>query len=178
MELTQAFLSEMLGVRCTFEVAMGSFEGALDPKLESSGSSRILPQAISSRTGTGKSRCSAPAAFDARRPARTCSRAGTGKHWRKHMRNLMAIILVTAAAVLGAQASAQQPNQNVQEQADKGIKTQNSGASGLVADQEKSGASAHPPGQPNKTSDTGAAATAPTANKAIVAGGIGAEGLR
>ena len=80
------------------------------------------------------------------------------------MRNLTAILFVTATATLGAPAVAQQPvNQKVQEQADKGIKTENSGASGYVADQDKSGASAHPPGQPNKTSDTGAAATAPSA---------------
>lgn len=79
------------------------------------------------------------------------------------MRNLTAILFVTATAALGAPALAQQPaNQNVQEQADKGIKTENSGASGYVADQDKSGASAHPPGQPNKTSDTGAA-SAPSA---------------
>jgi hypothetical protein len=72
---------------------------------------------------------------------------------RKHMRTLTAVILMTAATALGAPAQAQQPtNQTVQDEADKGIKTQNSGASGYVADQEKSGAAAHPPGQPDKAS--------------------------
>jgi hypothetical protein len=37
------------------------------------------------------------------------------------------------------------------EQADKGVKTRNSGESGYVADQDKPGASAHPPGQPEQT---------------------------
>jgi Protein of unknown function (DUF3606) len=51
------------------------------------------------------------------------------------------------------------PSEQMQQEADKGIKTRNSGASGYVADQEKPGASAHPPGQPLTTgssSQTGA----------------------
>jgi hypothetical protein len=80
------------------------------------------------------------------------------------MRTLTAVILMTAATALGAPAQAQQPtNQTVQDEADKGIKTQNSGASGYVADQDKSGAAAHPPGQPDKASAAGAAGTAPSA---------------
>jgi hypothetical protein len=42
-----------------------------------------------------------------------------------------------------------EPNEQMQRDADKGVKTRNSGASGYVADQDKSGASAHPPGQPS-----------------------------
>jgi hypothetical protein len=45
-----------------------------------------------------------------------------------------------------------QPSQQMQEDADKGIKTRNSGDSGYVADQERPGASAHPPGQPDSNS--------------------------
>ena len=45
-----------------------------------------------------------------------------------------------------------QPSQQMQEDADKGVKTRNSGESGYVADQERPGASAHPPGQPDSTS--------------------------
>jgi hypothetical protein len=39
------------------------------------------------------------------------------------------------------------PDEQMQRDADKGVKTRNSGEAGYVADQEKSGASAHPPGQ-------------------------------
>jgi len=39
-----------------------------------------------------------------------------------------------------------QANEQMQRDADKGIKTHNSGQSGFVGDQEKPGASAHPPG--------------------------------
>jgi hypothetical protein len=42
------------------------------------------------------------------------------------------------------------PNEQMQREADKGAKTRNSGESGYVADQDKPGASAHPPGQPNE----------------------------
>jgi hypothetical protein len=44
-----------------------------------------------------------------------------------------------------------QPSQQIQDDADKGIKTRNSGDSGLVADQEKPAAAAHPPGQPDQS---------------------------
>ena len=48
-----------------------------------------------------------------------------------------------------------QSDQQMQDEADKGVKTRNSGDSGLVADQEKPGAAAHPPGQPeNSTTGT------------------------
>jgi hypothetical protein len=43
------------------------------------------------------------------------------------------------------------PNEQMQREADKGVKTHNSGESGYVADQDKPGASAHPPGQPETT---------------------------
>jgi hypothetical protein len=46
---------------------------------------------------------------------------------------------------------ANEPNAQMQRDADKGIKTRNSGESGYVADQDKPGASAHPPGQPEQT---------------------------
>jgi hypothetical protein len=43
-----------------------------------------------------------------------------------------------------------QPNEQMQREADKGAKTRNSGESGYVADQDKPGASAHPPRQTGK----------------------------
>jgi hypothetical protein len=49
------------------------------------------------------------------------------------------------------------PNEQLQRDADKGIKTRNSGQSGYVADQDKPGASAHPPGQPGSEQTTGSA---------------------
>lgn len=47
------------------------------------------------------------------------------------------------------------------EEADKGVKTRNSGDSGYVGDQEKTGASAHPPGRPESEQTTGSSTTAP-----------------
>jgi hypothetical protein len=43
----------------------------------------------------------------------------------------------------------------MQRDADKGIKTRNSGESGYVADQDKPAASAHPPGRPESEQTTG-----------------------
>jgi hypothetical protein len=45
--------------------------------------------------------------------------------------------------------------EQMQSDADKGIKTRNSGESGYVAEQEKPGASAHPPGRPEANPTTG-----------------------
>jgi hypothetical protein len=50
---------------------------------------------------------------------------------------------------------ASEPNEQMQRNADKGVKTRNSGESGYVADQDKPGASAHPPGQPLSEQTTG-----------------------
>ncbi|MBV9559568.1 MAG: hypothetical protein JOY90_03770 [Bradyrhizobium sp.] len=47
-----------------------------------------------------------------------------------------------------------EPNEQMQRDADKGVKTRNSGASGYVADQDKPGAAAHPPGQPESGQTT------------------------
>lgn len=76
------------------------------------------------------------------------------------MKKLTAAVLVASALTVGP-ALAQQatPNQNLQNEADKGIKTHNSGASGNVGSQESPGAAAHPPGQPA----TGGASTATSA---------------
>ena len=48
-----------------------------------------------------------------------------------------------------------EPNEQMQRDADKGLKTRNSGQSGFVADQDKPGASAHPPGRPESEQTTG-----------------------
>jgi hypothetical protein len=65
-----------------------------------------------------------------------------------------------------------QSDKQMQEEADKGIKTRNSGESGFVGQQESPGASAHPPGRPdaggNQTTGSGAGS----------AGGQGSETSR
>ena len=53
-----------------------------------------------------------------------------------------------------------EPNEQMQRDADKGIKTRNSGESGYVADQDKPGALADPPGRPENEQTTGS--TSPT----------------
>jgi hypothetical protein len=52
-------------------------------------------------------------------------------------------------------APSEQPSGQMQRDADKGAKTRNSGESGYVANQDKPGASAHPPGQPESEQTTG-----------------------
>src|SRR5213080_3634985 len=65
-----------------------------------------------------------------------------------------------AIAVLPAQAQQStapgqqmQSEKQMQEEADKGIKTRDSGESGFVGQQETPGASAHPPGRPDPSSN-------------------------
>jgi hypothetical protein len=96
------------------------------------------------------------------------------------MRTAILALIVVAGSAIAFQATAQQqqaapseqtkeemhrdvdkglksgePNEQMQRDADKGVKTRNSGASGYVADQDKPGASAHPPGQPGSEQTTG-----------------------
>ena len=71
---------------------------------------------------------------------------------RSHVAALLAVLPLIATPV-----AAQQPgptpqagvNQNVQTDADKGIKTRNSGESGYVANQDKPGTASHAPGEAN-----------------------------
>jgi hypothetical protein len=77
------------------------------------------------------------------------------------MRTVLAIVLVTVVAA---------PCPWVQAQ------TSNSGASGYVGDQEKPGASAHPPGQPTGTTTTGNDVSGATSAQNSGAGIGGAPG--
>jgi hypothetical protein len=95
------------------------------------------------------------------------------------MRTLILAIIVVAGSAIAFQATAQQQPQAApseltkdqmdkglktsqpNEEADKGVKTRNSGGSGYVGDQEKQGASAHPPGRPNSQQTTGSQTGAP-----------------
>jgi hypothetical protein len=82
----------------------------------------------------------------------------------KLMRTSILAILVAFGTVITIPATAQQQTgaqpqigpdqQQMQNDADKGAKTRNSGESGYVADQEKPGASAHPPGKPDTQQTT------------------------
>jgi hypothetical protein len=76
-----------------------------------------------------------------------------------------AIVLLTAGAIATGPVMAQQasPIQNQQSEADKSVKTRNSGESSYVGDQEKSGASAQPPGRPDSAAASGNATTSPSA---------------
>ena len=68
------------------------------------------------------------------------------------MRTSILAMIIAFGTTIAAPALAQQsgePSQKMQDEANKGVKTRNSGDSGLVADQEKPGAAAHPPGQPD-----------------------------
>jgi hypothetical protein len=62
---------------------------------------------------------------------------------------------VIAVPALAQQSTGTSSQQQMQDEADKGIKTRNSGESGYVGEQEKPGASSHVPGQPDtKSSQT------------------------
>jgi hypothetical protein len=95
------------------------------------------------------------------------------------MRTSILAMVVVAGSAIAFQATAQQaapsdltkeqiqqrdadkglktsePNEQMQRDADKGVKTRNSGESGFVADQDKPGAAAHPPGRPEGGQTTG-----------------------
>jgi hypothetical protein len=95
------------------------------------------------------------------------------------------ILAVTAAfgIAIAAPALAQQsttPGQQriqsdkqMQEEADKGIKTRDSGESGFVGQQQTPGASAHPPGRPDSSSSQ-----TTTGSSAGTGGGQGSETSR
>jgi hypothetical protein len=65
---------------------------------------------------------------------------------------IFAVGTVVAAPALAQQATGSPNQQQMQDEADKGIKTRNSGESGYVGEQERPGASSHVPGQPDTKS--------------------------
>jgi hypothetical protein len=70
------------------------------------------------------------------------------------MRITIVAMLVASGTMITLPALAQQqtaPNPQMQEKADKGAATRQSGGSGYVGEQEKPGASAHAPGTPAPT---------------------------
>lgn len=79
------------------------------------------------------------------------------------MRTTVVAMLVASGTMITLPALAQQqqpaPNPQMQEEADKGAKTCQSGESGYVGEQEKPGASAHPPGKTDSAPPTTGSAT-------------------
>jgi hypothetical protein len=75
---------------------------------------------------------------------------------------IFAVGSVIAVPALAQQSTGTSSQQQMQDEADKGIKTRNSGESGYVGEQEKPGAASHVPGQPDTKSNqttTGASST-------------------
>ena len=73
------------------------------------------------------------------------------------MRTTIVAVLVASGTMIALPALAQQqtaPNPQMQEEADKGAKTRQSGESGYVGEQEKPGSSAHAPGRPDAAPPT------------------------
>ena len=74
------------------------------------------------------------------------------------MRTSVLAMIVVFGTTIGVPALAQQstapPSPQVQDEADKGVKTRNSGESGYVSEQEKPGASSHAPGRPDTNQTT------------------------
>ncbi|MGY3445341.1 hypothetical protein ACVW17_005342 [Bradyrhizobium sp. USDA 4473] len=75
------------------------------------------------------------------------------------MRTSTIALLIAATMATAPFAAAQ----NLQNEADKGAKTRNSGESGYVGDQQRPGAAATPPGRPDATTGSTDAATSPSA---------------
>ena len=79
--------------------------------------------------------------------------------------SILAIAVVAIAVPAMAQQSTTtgqqqiQSEKQMQEEADKGIKTRDSGESGFVGQQERPGSAAHAPGQPNQSNQTTGAGT-------------------
>ena len=77
------------------------------------------------------------------------------------MRTTMIAMLVASGVMITLPVLAQQqqpaPNPQMQEEADKGAKTRQSGESGYVGEQEKPGAAARPPGKTDVPPTTGSA---------------------
>ena len=92
----------------------------------------------------------------------------------KLMRISILVTIFAFGTVIALPAQAQQSTgsssqQQMQDEADKGIKTRNSGESGYVGEQERPGASSHVPGQPDTKSGqttTGSSSTRETGGKA------------
>ncbi|MET3997835.1 hypothetical protein ABIC08_002341 [Bradyrhizobium sp. RT9b] len=91
------------------------------------------------------------------------------------MRRIALAAIVLAAGFTPVIAQQSSPSQNLQNEADKGIKTHNSGASGYVGEQDRPGSAAQAPGSNSGRADS--TATAPSAQNSGtgIAGAPGSE---
>ena len=71
---------------------------------------------------------------------------------------VIAIVAIAMPAMAQQSTTTGQPQtqseKEMQQEADKGIKTRDSGESGFVGQQERPGSAAHAPGQPNQGNQT------------------------
>ena len=93
------------------------------------------------------------------------------------MRTSVLAMIVVFGTTIGVPVLAQQstapPSPQVQDEADKGVKTRNSGDSGYVGEQERPGTSSHVPGQPDtKSSQTTTGTGSSTRETGGKAGGV------
>ncbi len=80
---------------------------------------------------------------------------------------------VIAVPALAQQSTGPSSQTQMQDEADKGVKTRNSGESGYVGEQERPGASSHAPGQPDtKSSQTTTGTGSATRDSGGKAGGV------
>ncbi|GIQ75131.1 hypothetical protein BraRD5C2_35720 [Bradyrhizobium sp. RD5-C2] len=79
------------------------------------------------------------------------------------MRTCTIALLVAGIAAAGLMTAERATAQNQQSEADKGVKTRNSGESGYVGDQNNPGAAATPPGRPAAANNAAGASNAPSA---------------
>ena len=86
---------------------------------------------------------------------------------------IFAVGTVVAVPALAQQSTGSPNQQPMQDEADKGIKTRNSGESGYVGEQERPGASSHVPGQPDaKSSQTTTGTGSATRDSGGKGGGV------
>lgn len=79
------------------------------------------------------------------------------------MRTCTIALLTAGVMATGPMLAQHAAAQNLQNEADKGAKTRNSGESGYVGDQDRPGAAATPPGRPDTAAGSTDATTSPSA---------------
>src|SRR5712672_4315618 len=79
---------------------------------------------------------------------------------------------VIAVPALAQQSTGPSSQTQMQDEADKGVKTRNSGESGYVGEQERPGASSHAPGQPDTKSSLTTTGTSSGTQDSGIAGDV------
>ena len=86
--------------------------------------------------------------------------------------SILAVIVAFGTTMVVPALAQQQTGPSQQEDADKGVKTRNSGESGYVSEQEKPGASSHAPGQPDTKSNQTTTGTSSGTQDSGIAGDV------